>query len=62
MNLPSDYQAHILRIWQKPSANDQNQSTLHVTIENTKTAVRINFSDFDSLAHYLQQQMEFQHI
>ena len=62
MNLSKDYQVHMLRIWQNPSANTQSENALRVTIENTKTAVRVSFSDFESLAHYLQQQMEVEAI
>ena len=58
MNLTKDYQVHMLRIWQNPSANTPPENALRVTIENTKTAVCVSFSDFESLAHYLQQQME----
>ena len=58
MNLTKDYQVHMLRIWQNPSANTPPENALRVTIENTQTAVCVSFSDFESLAHYLQQQME----
>lgn len=61
MNLNKDYQVHMLRIWQNPSTGNQQDNALRVTIENTKTAVRVSFSDFESLAHYLQQQVEIQH-
>ena len=60
MNLTKDYQVHMLRIWQNSPVNDQQDNALRVTIENTKTAVRVSFSDFESLAHYLQQQVEVQ--
>ncbi|NHZ71574.1 MAG: hypothetical protein GWP17_00595 [Aquificales bacterium] len=58
MTLPKDYQVHMLRIWQTSSADSQNKNALRVTIENTKTAVRVSFNDFDSLVTYLQQQVE----
>ena len=61
MNLTKDYQVHMLRIWQNSPATDQQGNALRVTIENTKTAVRVSFSDFESLATYLQQQVEVQH-
>ncbi len=57
MSRPNDYQVHMLRVWQTPTAKN-DKSNLHVTIENTKTAVRVNFSDFESLTSYLQQQVE----
>jgi len=57
MTRPTDYQVHMLRVWQTPTAKN-NGSNLHVTIENTKTAVRVNFSDFESLKSYLQQQVD----
>lgn len=55
MTLANDYQVHMLRIWQKPASSDQN---LRVTLENTKTAVRVSFTDFEALSNYLQQQVE----
>jgi thiamine pyrophosphate-dependent acetolactate synthase large subunit-like protein len=55
MTLLNDYQVHMLRIWQN-HAYETNQ--LHITLENTKTAIRIHFNDFESLADYLQQQQE----
>ncbi len=55
MTLSKDYQVHMLRIWQNHS-KETNQ--LRVTLENTKTAIRIHFNDFESLADYLQQQQE----
>lgn len=58
MTLPKDYQVHMLRIWQNPSAKSQDKSAMRVTLENTKTAVRVSFSDIESMANYLQQQVE----
>ena len=58
MTLPKDYQVHMLRIWQNSSAQSQDKNAMRVTLENTKTAVRVSFSDIESLANYLQQQVE----
>ena len=57
MALSSDYQVHMLRIWQDSSTKDSGRDSLRMTLENTKTAIRVNFSDFETLVDYLQQQM-----
>lgn len=59
MKLPESYQVLMLRIRQNGSASGQD---LRVTLENTKTEVRVNFSDFESLTNYLQQHVEKQAI
>lgn len=58
MTTPKDYQVHMLRIWQNASTSNQDKSAVRVTLENTKTAVRVSFSDIESMANYLQQQVE----
>ncbi|MBE2221097.1 MAG: hypothetical protein IAF02_06130 [Anaerolineae bacterium] len=58
MTMSKDYQVHMLRIWQNASTPSQDKSAIRVTLENTKTAVRVSFSDIESLANYLQQQVE----
>ena len=58
MTTPKDYQVHMLRIWQNVSTSNQDKSAVRVTLENTKTAVRVSFSDIESLANYLQQQVD----
>jgi hypothetical protein len=58
MTLPEDYQVHMLRIWQYSAKNDRAEDAVRVTLENTKTAVRVSFSDIESMANYLQQQVD----
>ncbi len=56
MAIPTDYQVHMLRIWQNSSAKGSGRESLRLTLENTKTAIRVSFSDFETLVDYLQQQ------
>lgn len=60
MTLPKGYPAHMLRINPTHSATGQDKKAFLVTLENTETAVRINFSDFQSLSEYLQTQVQTQ--
>lgn len=52
-----DYQVHMLRIWRETTATPEGTGSFRVSLEDTKTAVRVGFSDLDALMDYLRQQV-----
>jgi len=52
-----DYQVHMLRIWRESAATTEGAAPFRVSLEDTKTAVRVGFSDLDALMDYLRQQV-----
>ncbi|MCZ7672714.1 MAG: hypothetical protein M5U34_39150 [Chloroflexi bacterium] len=53
-----DYQVHMLRIWREKPDAETKQGAFRASLEDTKTAVRIGFSDLDTLMEYLRQQTD----
>lgn len=54
----NDYQVHMLRIWRESAASNDGPGKFRVSLENTKTAVRVGFTDLDALVDYLRQQVD----
>jgi hypothetical protein len=56
MQANADYQVHMLRIWRDTQAQD-SQINVRLSLENTKTAVRVGFADWDAFVAYLREQI-----
>ena len=57
MQANTDYQVHMLRIW-RDLQSDNSQVNVRLSLENTKTAVRVGFADWDAFVAYLREQID----
>ena len=57
MRTNSDYQVHMLRIWRDQQV-EGSQASVRLSLENTKTAVRVGFADWDAFVAYLREQID----
>ncbi len=58
MSNSKDYQVHLLRIWREPGAEASQSSGVRLSLENTKTSVRVGFADWDAFMAYLRDQVD----
>jgi hypothetical protein len=58
MTALTNYQVHMLRIWQESPAGENSQTGLRVSLEDPKTAVRVGFTDLEALLNYLKEKLE----
>ncbi|MCA9873860.1 MAG: hypothetical protein H6659_00775 [Ardenticatenaceae bacterium] len=56
MQSNTDYQVHMLRIWR--GQGEGSQANVRLSLENTKTAVRVGFADWDAFIAYLREQID----
>jgi hypothetical protein len=51
-----DYHVYMLRIW-KEQAQPNSPAAIRLTLEDTRTGVRVGFTDLEKLMAYLEEQI-----